>query len=282
MSTARDHATLVLGDLAAHIVHGGTFDTWRAAALGAKGAGGESWAEQDPALPRIEASGIAAMARRWRTLRDAALRVVGLAQFGKAPVSFVFDPSMLAELLALGDEFTRDVTKLDGPLEKAMWQAWVRGLANAADELDLDAAIDESLASARAVLQSRGFELVRDGVARELRDKIVAELASGAYDGMNPEIVARQLRQQFAAAEYNWERLVRSEVAMAQSDAKLDTYRGAGVERVDYLTAGDSRVSTICRSLAAAGPYAIADAPVPVRDSHPNCRCTIVAHLDTE
>ena len=32
----------------------------------------------------------------------------------------------------------------------------------------------------------------------------------------------------------------------------------------------------IARDLAAAGPYLIANAPVPVRDSHPNCRCALV------
>ena len=76
--------------------------------------------------------------------------------------------------------------------------------------------------------------------------------------------------------DYNWERLARSEIAMAQSDGSLALYEQQGITLVDYSTAEDEFVSTICRELAAAGPYTIDKCPVPVRDSHPGCRCALV------
>src|SRR5690606_8606567 len=105
---------------------------------------------------------------------------------------------------------------------------------------------------------------------------IVAALASGEFDGQNPVNVARELQRRFDGGDYNWERLARSEIAMAQSDGSLALYEQQGITLVDYSTAEDEAVSTICRELAAAGPYTLDKAPVPVRDSHPNCRCAIV------
>lgn len=270
------------------------FTAWKAATLAGlkatpSGDGGEDWAEDDPELPRLERSGIGGMLGAWRRTRDRCLRTMGLSVHkasayaaAKEPeaLGWTFDRSTLPELLALGDEFTRATTSTEGALTRAVWHSWVRGWTNAAADLTVDDAITEALRATRVELQHQGMELVRAGTARELRDKILADLGSGAYDGMNPEIVADQLRRKFGAAEYNWERLARSEIALAQSRGKVEMYEREGIERVDYVTAGDERVSNICRALEAASPYPIATAPVPVQDSHPNCRCTVRARID--
>lgn len=275
--------------------HGGiAFEDWKAAMVGSlkstpSGDGGEDWAEDDPELPRLERSGIGGMLQAWRRTRDRALRILGLtaAKYYGADsakeaegLGWVFDRSSLMQLLALGDEFTAATTSTEGALTRAVWHSWVRGWVNGAAELSVDDSITEALRVTRTELQHQGMELVRAGTARELRDKILADLGSGAYDGMNPEVVAEQLRRKFGAAEYNWERLARSEIAMAQSRGKVEMYEREGIERVDYVTAGDERVSTICRQLEASGPYTIAAAPIPVQDSHPNCRCTLRARID--
>ena len=48
-----------------------------------------------------------------------------------------------------------------------------------------------------------------------------------------------------------------------------------GVEKVDFLTAGDARVCPTCSALEANNPYPVADAPRPA--IHPFCRCTVAA-----
>lgn len=141
------------------------------------------------------------------------------------------------------------------------------------------------VAAAIAVLRSQmrrwfgewGLSLVRGGLEREMRVQVATALASGEFDGQNPVNVARELRRRFDAGDYNWERLARSEIAMSQSHGKREMYRQQGVTTVDYMTAGDEKVSAICRRLEAAGPYELDSAPIPVEDSHPNCRCTLLA-----
>lgn len=244
---------------------------------------GEPWAEPDSHLPAIERRQIAAQLKPWRKLAAQTLKTVGLSRHGKAakaeddePLVWRFQPDWLAELVGQGDEFLRTSADPESAaVVKAEWEAFLRGWANAAAELDTSAAVTDALAAVRGVLRERGLQLVRSTTARAYDRRIVAELASGVYDGMNPDIVARQLRSKFDIGEYDWERLVRSEVALAQSEGKLEQYRASGYERYDYITAGDDRVSDTCLALEAAGPYAVGRGPLPMRDSHPNCRCTI-------
>lgn len=250
----------------------------------APAAAGESWAEDDPQLPRIEARAIRAVVLRWRLLRDEVLDIVGLSinkavQKSISGGSFAFEASELVRIISRGDAFAAAAASPNGPLIESFLAAWARGWQNAGAQLTTADAVDAALQMARAEIANRGLELVRNGTIRTLRDQIVAELAGGAYDGQNPIVVAQRLRQRFGQQEYNWERLARTETAIAQSDGKLEHYRSAGITEVDYVTAGDDRVSFICQSLEARNPYPISTAPTPGRDSHPNCRCTIVARI---
>lgn len=106
------------------------------------------------------------------------------------------------------------------------------------------------------------------------------DLSAGIYNGESVDTVADRLRARFEAHDYDWERLVRSEMAQAQSLGKIDEYRELGVTRYDYITAEDSRVSAICRANAAGGPYEIGKGPMPMTDSHPNCRCSVGAVIE--
>lgn len=250
---------------------------------------GEPWAENDPKLPRIERRYIAAQLANWRGLAGEALAKLGfrLQNGAVSPVDveaeiWNFDPTTLGSLLQLGERFTRENSGDDAPVLRATWEAWVRGWANASDELDTDTAIESVEALVRDQLLSRGGELVRSAVGRAYRERVIEYLTSGVYDGMNPVTVAASLKRKFDAGDYDWERLVRSEMAIAQSRGKLELYKANGYERYDYTTADDDLVSEICRSLADGGPYTVGDpsAPIPVVSSHPNCRCTIAPHVE--
>lgn len=240
--------------------------------------GGEPWAEPDPELPLIEAATIAALLLIWHTLRDDVLKLLGLSEGGPA---WSFQPDALVQMLMLGEGRAAPML---AALIAGQVQAWDRGIANAGVEVSADfndarvqAAIGRARDRMRQAWASDGLALVRNGLARTYREKIVAALAAGEFDGLNPETIAMRLRQRFGDGEYNWLRLARSEVAMAQSRGKLDLYQQQGISTVRYRTAEDDRVSAICRHLAEEGPYALADAPIPVQDSHPNCRCTLQA-----
>lgn len=247
---------------------------------------GEPWAEDDDQLPRIEKRRIGQALTRWWAFAAAAGAVLGFDvarnRFNpREGDSWTFPRDRLPDLLVLAQRFVIDNSADDAPVLGAAWDAWVRGAENAASELSVEAEIARFQDLVRTELRTRGGELIRNAFARAWQDRILGEMASGAWDGMNPATVAAALQRKFGAGEYDWERLVRSEMAIAQSRAKREIYTTNGVQRYDYTTAGDDRVSAICTSLAASGPYDINDpgAPIPVVSSHPNCRCSIAPHI---
>lgn len=121
----------------------------------------------------------------------------------------------------------------------------------------------------RETLTARALELVTDATMRSYRDDVIKAIAEGLYDGQSPLDVARALRKRFDAHEYDWQRLARSEIAQAQA---------MGIERYDWVAAGGS--CPICIGLAQGGPYSVSEPKLPVRDSHPNCRCGTAAVIE--
>ncbi len=244
---------------------------------------GEPWAEEDPALPALEADTVAALLAAWRRLQADTFAALGLpVEDGKAAgdIGWTWLPHMDALLRQLMDEFEIALGSADGALVKAMMEAWTRGALNASASLGLDAALRASRDAVALLMHERGMQLVRTVIHRGYESDLLAGLAEGAYNGESPANVARQLRRRFGAHDYDWERLARSEIAQAQALGKEDEYRELGVEEYEYVTANDNRVSAICRANAAGGPYPLGQGPLPMRDSHPNCRCTITAVID--
>lgn len=244
---------------------------------------GEPWAEDDAELPRIERRRIRDALGAWWTFAAAAGALLGFEVTRRSirprgdGEAWAFNRDALPDLLVLAQSFVRDNSADTGPVLGAAWDAWVRGAENAAAELSVEAEIARFQDLVRVQLRTRGGELIRNAFARAWQDRILGEMASGAWDGMNPVTVAAALQRKFGAGEYDWERLVRSEMAIAQSSAKREIYAANGVTRYDYTTANDDRVSAICQSLADGGPYDINDpaAPIPVISSHPQCRCSL-------
>lgn len=236
----------------------------------------EPWAEEDPELPKIESRTSLAMLAAWRAFGDRVLRLLGLGSPSDGE-PFDFDLSQLTGLASEAEAFAVQVAALDGPLTKAQWAAWLRGRANVAGELSVSAAISAQHERIRTALSRRGLQLVRDGIGRQFREPIIAALTSGEFDGQSPLAVAAALRKRFGAGEYNWERLTVSEIGQAQADGKLALMDETGIEQYDYVTVGDTLVSSICRSNKAGSPYGVTDpaGKRPVRDSHPGCRCTV-------
>lgn len=79
---------------------------------------------------------------------------------------------------------------------------------------------------------------------------------------------------------WHWERLIRSEMAAAISRVSIAQYKQAGVELVKWSAALNR--CPICDRYATenkgfgAGIYRIDSAPLPMINSHPNCRCTLL------
>lgn len=245
----------------------------------------ELWAEDDPALPRIEQLAADDLVELWQALYPQVLEILGLPAPGKAAKDakaeeplFVFDGGVAYfALLELEARFVAAAAAQDGPLVEGMLAAWLRGVVNSAAEIGADRLSLPAREAQRAALTAQGMQRVRVAAVRALRADMIADLAQGAYDGRNMRDVARALKARFDVHDYDWVRLARSEIVQAQAQGKMDQYAAHGVEQYDYVTARDGKVSEVCRGLAAAGPYAVGQGPLPMRDSHPNCRCTVAA-----
>lgn len=68
-------------------------------------------------------------------------------------------------------------------------------------------------------------------------------------------------------------RLLDTSIGHALSQGSLDTYAAAGVEKADFVTAGDQQVCAVCAQAEDEGPYRLEACPQP--PMHVSCRCTV-------
>lgn len=250
-------------------------------AKASQGCKGEEYLQDARNLMRLESTAERALLAAWEGLYDSTLEVLRLDSVKgvKEPV-FIFDPGLAYQaLMQLEQDFVRQVGAADASLAVSEYRAWVRGVVTASEELSVGQVLGDIAEKARAALAARALELVTNTTIRAYRDEVLAALAEGAYDGQKPRDVARALRQRFEAHEYDWQRLARSEIAMASARGKLDTYREHGIEEYDWAAAGDA--CPICNGYQQGGPYLVGVGPMPVIDSHPACRCTVMP-VDSE
>jgi hypothetical protein len=243
-----------------------------------KAEGGEPWAESDPELPRIASRTVASMLADWRSLEGDTLTALGIAP-AKAEQVWQWTPDLRAILDALADEFEIATGSEEGGLMRGMLAAWRRGVENAVAEFDAAEALEQIDADAARIMREHALELARSVTTRTYRVGIIEELETGAYNGLSPAEVAQKLRERFDAHDYDWERLAHSEIAQQQSYGKRDEYLDLGVTEFDFITANASSVCPLCTGHAAANPHPIATGPLPVRDTHPLCRCSIRARM---
>ncbi|HET6805315.1 MAG TPA: hypothetical protein VFH59_07750 [Frateuria sp.] len=248
---------------------------------GATGAPVESWAVDDPNLPRIEGEAVSTLRSAWNKLRDdtlAALTLPAKTAKSTGELLFAFDAeALLTRLQGLLDAFIAANSNPQSAFVAQVFEAWLRGVENAASSVDRTAEAAQVVAEARdratTGIHEREAPQFRETATRTYWDQIVAELKQGAYDGKNPLEVAAGLRKRFGDKAYDWERLARSEIALAQARGQRDGFKGLGYAWYGIDTAPDA--CPVCISLKEVGPYKIDDGPLPMEDTHPNCRCGV-------
>ncbi|WP_207707288.1 minor capsid protein [Crassaminicella thermophila] len=185
------------------------------------------------------------------------------------------------------DEFVKDmlgqgVDNDYGTYGTYLLNAFGYGLVRAnrtAKEEHGDQASDNNKESARydhpyvQELLNNGMERVKTK-AKEKKDDILLIMAEHAEVGDNPVEWARDLRKQLkdsiTGERWYWERLARSESAMAIDRAEMAEYEAEGFYYCEWSAAPDA--CHICQSLHGQ-MWSIADAPEVVVDTHPHCRC---------
>lgn len=247
-----------------------------------KGAGKETWAIDDPNLPRIQTAAVATLQSAWKALANQTLQALELPVKKAQGEVFTFDiTSQLQQLAQLQAQFVASSTAADAALVQLSLEIWVRGIENAATAVDREAEAEQVIAHARAMralsTQAELRAAVQKTTVRVYQDDIVQALTEGVYNGTNPRQVAAELRKKFDGHDYDWQRLAESEMAAAHAQGNADALAGMGIAQYDWILAPDA--CPICTKIAEAGPYNVGSGPMPVRDSHPGCFCVIAAHV---
>lgn len=122
-------------------------------------------------------------------------------------------------------------------------------------------------------LLNNGMELVKTK-AKDKKEEILNIMAEHTSAGDNPNVWARTLREEFentiSGEKWYWERLARSESAMAIDRGEMAEYKAEGFFYCEWSASPDA--CHICRSLNGQ-MWHIDDSPRVVEDTHPHCRC---------
>ena len=187
------------------------------------------------------------------------------------------------------------LTDLTGALNPVLTDAWTEAWAlgqQAAASFFSDTGVDWSdwkpgnPAAARTLadgakglqdlLDHYGVDTIRS-IAKTRMGELADLLAEALDEGWSTDHLARQLHDVLDDPG-RAEMVARTEVARAQSQATADTYRGASVQRVEWITS-PTDACPICVANAEESPVRLGqdfrggqDAP----PQHPNCRCALV------
>jgi len=232
-----------------------------------------------PELDNLEADFEKRLVDDWAGLLSRVKTILALDQAKSAKgedekPGFVLSTEQRAMVLAAAKEWTaayNPATK-DSPLHWFYGQSFSAGLFQASRMVGDDVTLLSILKNNETFdsLVTDGFALVKDNATKAITNRILPEMEAHVIAGSNPVEVARRLERLFGDANSDWQRLARSEMAMAAETAKKAEWTERGLKRLEFAPAPDA--CSICRALA--GEYEISACPLPVKNTHPRCRCS--------
>lgn len=164
------------------------------------------------------------------------------------------------------------------------------------DRVDVDEFVDQSVID----------DIMRDqddywqNMKQDLQNKVRNEVARGVEEGESIRKIRKRVEQTSSDFTRNRaETIARSEVIKASSEGTTSTMERAGIDKFIWLSARNNDVCTgrdagdppsfetniggttytSCRELDGETFDRQGIHPIPVQDTHPNCRCTIVADV---
>lgn len=146
-----------------------------------------------------------------------------------------------------------------------------------------DAFAQPEAVSKLKLLSTRAFEELK-GVSDQMAKDMNRILSDGIAHGKNPKQIAKTLADEVGFTKKRALRVARTEIIHAHAEGQLDSFERLGVEElgveVEFITAGDSRVCPVCRSLA--GTVRSVQEARGVIPVHPNCRCAWVPYVSID
>lgn len=114
-----------------------------------------------------------------------------------------------------------------------------------------------------------------------LRSELDRLLNRSIVQGVNPNKLAKEIKDKFDSGTYNAERLMRTETARVQQDVFMDSAKQTGIE--EYIFIAESSACDICSDLDGE-VFKIKDAQVGVNayPVHPNCKCSSALYIERD
>lgn len=124
-----------------------------------------------------------------------------------------------------------------------------------------------------------GTKRVKTKLAQDYRDGVLSWLRIMAREGHNPLYIARWLHNEYEGKAWYWNRLARSESALALNAGYDSWSNEANVLYDEWSAAGDACL--ICAAFNGQ-VWKRGEGPEPVSATHPHCRCIRVPKWITE
>lgn len=173
--------------------------------------------------------------------------------------------------------------------DKQLRDSFIKGskrvIDNSGDTIDLKEEVNETPVDFLVNQQTEYY----DGITQAQSTKVNQIIQKGLDEGKTDEAVAKEIRNAVKKiSDTRALRIARTEIVKTHTIGQVETMNQAGVEYYNYITSNDSKVAKVCRKHQ--GPkgreriYKVAlagtpDNPLPVLNSHPNCRCAAVAYF---
>ena len=114
-----------------------------------------------------------------------------------------------------------------------------------------------------------------------LRNDINSLIQVGLIQGKNPRVLARELRKKFKVKKSDAERLMRTEMARARTDAQMREYEENGFGEYKYIACGGADVCDVCKKMDGRVFSVKKIMPgVNAPPMHPNCHCSTAPYID--
>ena len=116
-----------------------------------------------------------------------------------------------------------------------------------------------------------------------LKAELEGLLASGLIRGQNPKKLAKHLEKRFGVSAYNAQRLMTTELARVQTEAKKQSFIRNGFDEYVYVACTKGDVCPICKGLD--DKHFKVDDMMPGENAppmHPGCHCSVAAYMDDE
>ncbi len=185
----------------------------------------------------------------------------------------------------ISSDYTDLLASANSILGDAFDKGSKRVLDNSGNSIKLDEPVDRGAVDILVNQQTSYYDNLTKAESEKTNDII----AQGLEDGISDQEITENIKKDIKKISNTRAlRIARTEIVKSHTIAQTETMAQAGIEEYNYITSNDKKVSKICRHNQ--GPKGreriyktelagTAQNPLPVLNSHPNCRCTTVAYI---